>query len=78
VIQLFIMARKPKGNQKMNERITFYLSQELLSALNEARYDLRQERSDLIRDALIEYLSRKLPNDLKGKSPYKEALKQKE
>ena len=76
MIELAIMARPTKGKNKMEERITFYLSQDLYKALHEARFDLRIERSDLIREALIDYLNKKLPKELRGKSPYKQALKE--
>jgi len=69
------MARPTKGKNKMEERITFNLTSDLFKALQEARFDLRLERSDLIRNALIDFLKKKLPSELKSKSPYKKVLK---
>ena len=71
------MARPTKGNKAMSERITFYLSKDLFQALQEARFDLRLERSDLIRDAIIDYLDKNLSKEAKNKAHYKKALKEK-
>lgn len=71
------MARPTKGKNPMNERITFYLSKDLFNALQEARFDLRLERSDLIREAILEYLDKKLPREAKSKPHYKNAFKEK-
>jgi len=71
------MARPTKGNKAMSERITFYLSKDLFKALQEARFDLRLERSDLIREAILDYLDKNLPKEAKNKAHYKKALKEK-
>lgn len=72
------MGRPTKGNKPMNERITFYLSKDLFDALQEARFDLRLERSDLIREAILDFLDKKLPKDVKTRAPYQKALKENE
>jgi len=59
----------------MSERITFYLSKDLFKALQEARFDLRLERSDLIREAIVNYLDKNLPREAKDKAHYKKALR---
>ena len=71
------MARPTKGNKAMSERITFYLSKDLFKALQEARFDLRLERSDLIREAIVDYLTKHLSKEAKNKAHYKKALKEK-
>ena len=71
------MARPTKGSNPMIERITFYLSKDLFKALQEARFDLRLERSDLIREAIVDYLDKNLSKEAKSKAHYKKALKEK-
>ena len=61
------MTTKKKSEVKtlMNRRFTITTSQEFIDAVSEARWYLKKNQSQLIRDAVMEYLERHLPKEVK-------------
>ena len=51
----------------MNKKFTFTTSQEFIDILSEARWALKRNQAQLIRDSVMEYLERHLPKDAKEK-----------
>jgi metal-responsive CopG/Arc/MetJ family transcriptional regulator len=61
------MVSDKKDRILMNKKFTFTTSQDFLDVMREARWYLRKSQSELIRDAVIDYLERNLPKDVKEK-----------
>ena len=51
----------------MDKKFTFTASKDFLDVLSEARWHLKMSQSELIREAVMDYLERNLPKDVKGK-----------
>ncbi len=51
----------------MNRRFTITTSQEFIDAVSEARWALKINQSELIRNAVYEYLEKHLPKEVKDK-----------
>ncbi|MGE5446223.1 MAG: hypothetical protein ACM3SR_16780 [Ignavibacteriales bacterium] len=51
----------------MNRRFTITTSQEFIDAVSEARWNLKMNQSELIRNAVYEYLEKHLPREVKDK-----------
>lgn len=49
----------------MDKAITFLASQEFIDVLKKAHWKLEKNKSELIRDAVMEYIERHLPKDAK-------------
>lgn len=49
----------------MDKAISFTASQEFLDMLRKAHWKLEKNQSELIRDAIVEYLERHLPKEVK-------------
>jgi len=52
---------------KLDKKFTFTASEEFLNILSESRWYLKKTQSELIRDAVMEYLRIHLPKDIKTK-----------
>jgi len=52
---------------KLDKKFTFTASKEFLNILSESRWYLKKTQSELIRDAVMEYLRIHLPKDIKTK-----------
>ncbi len=62
------MGTKKKGEKTlMNRRFTITTSQEFIDAVSEARWALKMNQSELIRNAVYEYLEKYLPKEAKDK-----------
>jgi hypothetical protein len=62
------MTSKKKGEKTlMNRRFTITTSQEFIDAVSEARWVLKMNQSELIRNSVYEYLEKYLPKDAKDK-----------
>jgi hypothetical protein len=67
------MTTKKKGEKTlMNRRFTITTSQEFIDAVSEARWTLKMNQSELLRNAVYEYLEKHLPKDAKDKILKKE------
>lgn len=55
------------GTSKMDKAVTFMASQEFISILTKAHWKLEKNKSELIRDAVMEHLEKHLPKEVKGK-----------
>ncbi|NIP39101.1 MAG: hypothetical protein GWO07_10440 [Candidatus Dadabacteria bacterium] len=61
------MSKIKAKKTKLDKKFTFTTSQEFLDILSESRWHLKKSQAELIRDAVLEYLDRHLPNDIKSK-----------
>lgn len=62
------MAAKKQGEKTlMNRRFTITTSQEFIDAVSEARWVLKMNQSELIRNAVCDYLEKHLPKEVKDK-----------
>jgi len=52
---------------KLDKKFTFTASEEFLNILSESRWYLKKTQAEVIRDAVLEYLDRHLPKDIKNK-----------
>ena len=52
---------------KLDKKFTFTASEEFLNILSESRWYLKKTQAELIRDAVMEYLEKHLPKDIKTK-----------
>ena len=52
---------------KLDKKFTFTTSQEFLNILSESRWYVKKTQAELIRDAVMEYLEKHLPKDIKTK-----------
>jgi len=59
------MNKDRERKKLMNKTFTFTTSQDFLDILSEARWALKKNQSGLIRDAVMEYLERHLPTNVK-------------
>jgi hypothetical protein len=59
----------PKKGDKvlMDRKFTITTSQEFIDAVSEARWVLKMNQSELIRNAVYEYLEKHLPKEVKDK-----------
>jgi Arc/MetJ-type ribon-helix-helix transcriptional regulator len=58
------MTRKLKGERKPMEKLfNLRMPKEFIEALDEAKWTLRKSMSELVREAIIEYLERHLPEE---------------
>jgi len=55
--------RKPKGDKPMEKLFNLKISDELFQALTEAHWILRKPMAEICRDAITDYLKKKLPKD---------------
>lgn len=51
----------------MNRRFTITTSQEFIDAVSEARWVLKMNQSELVRNSVYEYLEKHLPKETKDK-----------
>lgn len=65
--------RPSKGGIRMAKILTVKASKEFMGILEEAKWDLRKSYSDIIREAVTEYLEKNLSKDAQRK--VKELLK---
>ena len=64
------MATRKKTNSKketLNKAIYVKASQEFVDMLNESQWHLRMKPAQIVREAVLEYLKRHLPKDIKAK-----------
>jgi predicted transcriptional regulator len=55
--------RTPKGDKPMEKLFNLKISDELFQALTEAHWVLRKPMAEICRDAIRDYLKRKMPKD---------------
>ena len=63
------MATRKKTNSKketLNKAIYVKASQEFVDMLNESQWHLRMKPAQIVREAVLEYLKRHLPKDIKA------------
>ena len=58
----------------MNTNLNIRIQSDLLTALRKAKWKLEMDTSEIVRNAVIEYLENHLPESDKKKSPFKEIL----
>ena len=66
--------RKPGGEatrRSMEKAIYVKAPQELLEMLNESQWHLKKRPAQIVREALLEYLEKHLPKDVKDKILHK-------
>jgi len=56
--------RKPKGDKPMERMLNMRVSNEFMKALEEAKWTLRKNMTDIIREAVLEYMERHLPKEV--------------
>ena len=64
------MATRKKTNTKketLDKAIYVKASQEFVDMLNESQWHLRMKPAKIVREAVLEYLKRHLPKDIKAK-----------
>lgn len=64
------MATKKKTTEKketLDKAIYVKASQEFVDMLNESQWHLRMKPAQIVREAVVEYLKRHLPKDVKSK-----------
>ncbi len=61
------MSHKKADRVLMDRKFTITTSQEFIDALSEARWVLKMNQSELIRNSVYEYLEKHLPKDVKHK-----------
>lgn len=61
------MPAKKKGDKNLEKILNIRVSAELAEALEETKWTLRKSMSELVRDAVEEYLDRNLKGDIKVK-----------
>lgn len=59
--------KKPKRKKPMEKAIYVKAPQELMEMLNESQWHLKMRPAKIVRDALLEYLEKHLPKDVKDK-----------
>jgi len=55
--------RKPKGDKPMEKLLNFKVSDELMEALEETKWTLRKSIAEVLREAVVEYMERNLPDE---------------
>jgi len=63
-----------RGEVVMNTNLNIRIQSDLLTALRKAKWKLEMGTSEIVRNAVIEYLDKNLPIKDKRKSPFKEIL----
>ncbi len=63
-----------RGEVVMNTSLNIRIQSDLLNALRKAKWKLEIDTSEIVRNAVIEYLDNHLPIEEKNKSPFKEIL----
>ena len=61
-----------RGEIVMNTSLNIRIQSDLLTALRKAKWKLEMDTSEIVRNAVIEYLDNHLPERDKKKSPFKE------
>ena len=61
------MSPKRKKDKNLERILNIRVSSELAEALEETKWTLRKSMSELVRDAVLEYLDRNLKGDIKKK-----------
>ncbi|MGI9535167.1 MAG: ribbon-helix-helix domain-containing protein [Thermodesulfobacteriota bacterium] len=61
------MAPKRSGDKNLERILNIRVSTELAEALEETKWTLRKSMSELVRDAVEQYLDRNLKGDIKKK-----------
>ena len=61
------MPPKKKGDKNLEKILNIRVSAELAEALEETKWTLRKSMSELVRDAVEQYLDRNLKGDVKEK-----------
>ena len=63
-----------RGEVVMNTNLNIRIQSDLLTALRKAKWKLEMDTSEIVRNAVMEYLDKHLPIEDKKKSPFKELL----
>jgi len=63
-----------RGEVVMNTNLNIRIQSDLLTALKKAKWKLEMDTSEIVRNAVIEYLEKHLPSKEKNKTPFKEIL----
>ncbi len=63
-----------RGEVVMNTNLNIRIQSDLLTALRKAKWKLEMDTSEIVRNAVIEYIDKHLPIEDKKKSPFKEIL----
>lgn len=63
-----------RGERVMNTSLNIRIQPDLLTALRKAKWKLEMDTSEIVRNAVIEYLDKHLSETNKKKSPFKEIL----
>ena len=69
----FMTPPKPKGDKRMERIFNMRVSNDFMTALEEAKWTLRKNVTDIVKEAILEYLEQHLPEEAKKK--VKEILK---
>lgn len=65
---LYIIAmQQKKGRKPMEKAIYVKAPQELVEMLNESQWHLKMRPAQIVREALLEYLEKHLPKEVKDK-----------
>lgn len=64
---MYYMVISREGKILMNKKFTFTTSKDFLDVLSEARWVLKKTQSELIRDAVMEYIERHIPKEVRLK-----------
>jgi hypothetical protein len=57
--------KKKEGKMLMDKKFTITTNQEFIDAVSKARWVLKMNQSELIRNAVYEYLDKHLPKEVK-------------
>ncbi len=63
-----------RGEVVMNTNLNIRIQSDLLAALRKAKWKLEMDTSEIVRNAVMEYLENHLTSKEKNKSPFKEIL----
>ena len=63
-----------RGELVMNTNLNIRIQSDLMTALRKAKWKLEIDTSEIVRNAVIEYLDKHLPMEDKKNSPFKEIL----
>ncbi len=59
------MRLKKGGKSKIDKAMSFTTSKEFIDIIEKAHWKLEKSKSELIRDAIIEYLEKHLPKEVR-------------
>ncbi|MGE5443134.1 MAG: hypothetical protein ACM3SR_00845 [Ignavibacteriales bacterium] len=59
--------KQKKGRKPMEKAIYVKAPQELVEMLNESQWHLKKRPAQIVREALLEYLEKHLPKDIRDK-----------